>query len=74
MTPISAEEKDLFDAFLATVQGDLPGRVCAMRVRHGGTDRVVIAVAVEDGEEVFVKPVALLLDDELFAQIDPPTP
>ena len=73
--PLTDDEKKSFEYLRATMTGWIEGsRVALMRVRHRGTDRAVLAVVSEDVDgSMMVAPLAMLMDDALFAEMDPAT-
>lgn len=49
------------------------GQLALMRVSHDGKPRAVLAIIDQDGQDtVDVFPVAMLIDDDLFAQVSTP--
>lgn len=72
-SPLSVEEQAAFDYLRAALSNRIAGaKPCLFRVRHRGRDRAVVAVATDEVDgEVTIRPLALLVDDSLFDDLDP---
>lgn len=73
--PLSQEEQGSFEYLRAAMGNLIPGaQPVLFRVRHQDRDRAVIAVVTEDpDDQMVVSPLALMMDDALFADLNPGT-
>lgn len=71
--PLTQEEQGSFEYLRAAMGNRIDGaQPVLFRVRHQDRDRAVVAVVTEDADgSMVVSPLALLLDDALFADLNP---
>ena len=67
--PLTMAEQQAFDLLQQALSGDHPSQPMLLRVQHDGHARAVVAVAHQHNDTWDVMPLAMLIDDQLFAQI-----
>lgn len=72
-TALTEDERGAFEYLQAVVNGRLDStRLALMRVRYRDEDRaVIVSVSEDEDAQMIVRPLAMMLDDDLFAELDP---